>query len=343
MKPTKKPGRRAKLPLTVAGKQEHEALRASFAEHEQLWLPMRDLIQNTRISVDALMYDAGRALVEQLLMVSAREVAGDKPAGRAAGDVRWHGSQPGRIVMDERKLRVQRPRLRDKRGKEVPIPAYTQLRDDEQLTQRMYDIMVSGVSTRKYDEALPEMAHTIGISKSSVSRQFVKASKKKLDGLMERRFEDHDILAIYLDGIIVDGCHILTAIGVESDAQKHLMGLASGSSENAEVVKDLLNSLIERGLATDRDYLFVIDGSKALRSAIQAVFGELAHVQRCRTHKIRNVTERLAKQTRQQVASVMRAAYKLPADDGLARLKAQAAWLKTDHPDAAASLLEGLE
>ncbi|MEX3583439.1 MAG: transposase, partial [Burkholderia sp.] len=148
---------------------------------------------------------------------------------------------------------------------------------------------------------------------------------------------------IYLDGIIVDGCHILTAIGVESDAQKHLMGLVSGSSENAEVVKDLLNSLIERGLATDRDYLFVIDGSKALRSAIEAVFGERAHVQRCRTHKIRNVTERLAKQTRQQVASVMRAAYKLPADDGLARLKAQAAWLKTDHPDAAASLLEGLE
>ncbi|MEX3583488.1 MAG: IS256 family transposase, partial [Burkholderia sp.] len=43
------------------------------------------------------------------------------------------------------------------------------------------------------------------------------------------------------------------------------------------------------------------------------------------------------------VASVMRAAYKLPADDGLVRLKAQAAWLKIDHPDATASLLEGLK
>ncbi|MEX3583709.1 MAG: hypothetical protein VB137_16255, partial [Burkholderia sp.] len=89
----------------------------------------------------------------------------------------------------------------------------------------------------KYDEALPEMAHTVGISKSSVSREFVKASKKKLDGLMERRFEDYEILAIYLDGIIVDGCRILTVIGVKSDAQKHLMGLGSGSSENAEVVR----------------------------------------------------------------------------------------------------------
>ncbi|KVQ22274.1 hypothetical protein WK00_24965 [Burkholderia ubonensis] len=30
-------------------------------------------------------------------------------------------------------------------------------------------------------------------------------------------------------------------------------------------------------------------------------------------------------------------------DDGIAQLKTQAAWLKTDHPNAAASLLEGLE
>ncbi|MEX3548043.1 MAG: transposase, partial [Burkholderia sp.] len=187
MKPTKKPNRRADAELRVVGKQEHEALRAGLAEQAQLLLPMLELIQNTRISVDELMYDAGRALVEQLLMVSAGEVADEKHAGRAGGDVRWHGTQRGRIVMDERKLQVQRPRLRDKRGKEVPIPVYEQLRDDSRLMERMYDIMVSGVATRRYDEVLPEMAHTVGISKSSVSRQFVKASQKKLDELMARR------------------------------------------------------------------------------------------------------------------------------------------------------------
>ena len=39
----------------------------------------------------------------------------------------------------------------------------------------------------------------------------------------------------------------------------------------------------------------------------------------------------------------MHAAYKLPEKDGIAKLKQQAAWLKTQYPDAAASLLEGLE
>ncbi|MFP3534090.1 transposase, partial [Burkholderia sp. SIMBA_042] len=92
-----------------------------------------------------------------------------------------------------------------------------------------------------------------------------------------------------MDGIIVGTRHVIAAIGVDSTGEKHLMGLVSGSSENAQVVKDLLRGLIDRGLSTEQEYLFVIDGSKALRSAIEELFGQRAHVQRCRTHKLRNV------------------------------------------------------
>lgn len=78
-----------------------------------------------------------------------------------------------------------------------------------------------------------------------------------------------------MDGIIVDS-HIWVAIGADSDGGKHLMELASGSSENTEVARDLLRGLTDRGLSTGREYLFVTDGSKALRSEIDAVFGERA-------------------------------------------------------------------
>ena len=64
------------------------------------------------------------------------------------------------------------------------------------------------------------------------------------------------------------------AIGVDGVGDKHLLGLVSGASENARVAKDLLQSLIERGLSTESRYPFVIDGSKALRAAIEALFGE---------------------------------------------------------------------
>ena len=85
------------------------------------------------------------------------------------------------------------------------------------------------------------------------------------------------------------------------------------------------------------------DGSKALRSAIDQMCGDAARVQRCRFHKIRNVAERLPKAKAAQTRWVMTQSLKGDADPGIQKLKAHAKHLKAQHPDAAASLLEGLE
>jgi transposase-like protein len=176
-----------------------------------------------------------------------------------------------------------------------------------------------------------------------VSRHFVKDSAQALAKLMSRDFEKTDLVAIYVDGIIVARHHIIAAIGVDATGAKHMLGITPGSSENAKVVKDLLGSLAERGVDLNVPRLWVIDGSKALRSAIDQLCGEAAHVQRCRIHKIRNVTERLPKAKAAQTRWVMIQALKGDADTGIQKLKAHAKHLKTQHPDAAASLLEGLE
>lgn len=203
--------------------------------------------------------------------------------------------------------------------------------------------MVAGVSTRKYRKVLPQVADSVGIAKSSVSRRFIEASGQQLAMLQKRRFDEVDLLAIYIDGIVVAARHVVVAIGVDATGVKHLLGLADGATENAAVVKDLLNGLIERGVDPQREYLFVVDGAKALAAALEQLFGERARVQRCRTHKVRNVMERLPKELAPQVKSVMHAAYKLAPKEGMAKLRQQAKWLQPDHPDAAASLLEGLE
>jgi transposase-like protein len=208
---------------------------------------------------------------------------------------------------------------------------------------RVRDIVVKGVSMRKYEAVLPEVAGTVGVSKSAVSRRFIEASAAQLAALNERPLAEAALLAIYIDGIIVDGTHIVAALGVDEQGKKALLGLSAGSSENAQIVKALLTGMRDRGLAVDRDYLFVIDGGKALRSAIDEVFGAHAKVQRCRTHKLRNVLEALPKEARAQTKSVMNAAYKLDAKRGMDKIRQQAKWLQADHADAAASMLEGLE
>jgi len=246
------------------------------------------------------------------------------------------------VALAERQLRVQRPRLRDKSGREVAVPAYDRLRDDAKVGARVRDILVAGVSTRRYAAVLPEAAGTVGVSKSTVSRRFIEASAAQLAALHERSLADLAVLVIYIDGIVVSGHHIIAAVGVDEAGDKHLLGLALGASENALVVKDLLRGMIERGLDAQLSYLFVIDGGAALRSAIDEMFGQRAHVQRCRTHKLRNVLDRLPKTEAAQTKAVMMAAYQLAPKDGMAKMKKQAQWLEREHPDAAASLLEGL-
>jgi hypothetical protein len=79
-------------------------------------------------------------------------------------------------------LAVKRPRLRQKgpgAGKEVEVPAYAAMQDQPRLSARMLDILMRGVSTRQYRSVIPEMADTVGVSKSSVSRQIIEARKRR--------------------------------------------------------------------------------------------------------------------------------------------------------------------
>jgi transposase-like protein len=199
------------------------------------------------------------------------------------------------------------------------------------------------VSTRKYARVVHRSADELGISKSAVSRQFVKQSAQAWAELMSRDLSQIDFVAMYVDGIIVAKHHIIAAVGVDAQGTKHVLGLAPGSSENAKVVKDLLSGLAQRGIDLNVPRLWVIDGSKALRSGIEQLCGKDAKVQRCRIHKIRNVTERLPKDRAEQVRWLMKQAFKLDAARGKQRLKELAKDLKAQYPDAAGSVLEGLD
>jgi len=334
--------RKAKTALKVVHRNDRAQIKRVLAGSGQALLPMLELLEGAQASIDELMHETAVALVEQLLVLSAQELAGAKQRGRDGGPVLWHGAQRGVVALAERQLRVQRPRLRDKHGREVAVPAYDRLRDDANVGARVRDILVAGVSTRRYAAVLPAAAGTVGVSKSSVSRRFIEASAAQLAALNERSLADLAVLVIYIDGIVVSGHHIIAAVGVDEAGDKHLLGLALGASENAQVVKDLLRGMIARGLDASLSYLFVIDGGAALRSAIDEMFGQRAHVQRCRTHKLRNVLDRLPKTEAAQTKAVMMAAYKLEPKDGMAKMKKQAQWLEREHPDAVASLLQGL-
>ena len=99
-----------------------------------------------------------------------------------------------------------------------------------------------------------------------------------------------------------------------------------------------------RGLNPERRYLFVIDGAKALRAAIERVFGDRAEVQRCQIHKRRNVKDHLPKQVQGDTDRRIRNAYALTSyAEAKAELEKIFRQLERVNPSAARSLEEGLE
>jgi len=330
----------------IIDRKDNKKLTEYLVQNGQFLLPMVQLIEASRLAIDELIDVLGRASTEAVLQLSAMSVAGEKHQGRKGGTIGWHGSQPGTVKLSERKVRVKKPRLRTKgqnKCGEVEIPAYEAINGGSRMGERILEILMRNVSTRGYQHVIPEMAETVGVSKSSVSRVFIEQSAKELERLCERRFDDSEFLIIYLDGLVFSEHHVICAVGVDIEGKKHVLGLVEGASENGASATALLEDLMERGVDPSRKYLFVIDGSKALRSAIRKVFGSESPVQRCRNHKVKNVCDKLPKELAEQVRSVMKAAYKLPWKEGISRLKQQAAWLEIHYPGAAASLLEGLE
>lgn len=325
------------------GRRSEEALDRFTQAGGQFLLPLVELVEQARLAVDDVIHELGRKTIETILELSAQEVAGPRAPGKAGGEVRWHGSQPGRVRLRDRQLQVTRPRLRRKGAGEERVPAYEALRDNPATAEAMLGKLLRGVSTREYAEVLPRMAATVGVSKSAVSRQAIAGSERELRELQERRWEQVDLLVIYVDGQRFGEHHILAAVGVDREGRKHVLGLEPGATENAAAAKRLFTRLRDHGLNTEQKYLFVIDGAKALRAAIQEVFGGEQPIQRCRKHKERNVLDELPKEQHPNAQSLLRAAWKSPtAEEGQKRLEQLARYLERDYEQAAKSLREGV-
>ncbi len=198
---------------------------AEFVKREgQFLLPMVELVEHTELAIDEVVQVMGRATIEAVLEMSAEGVAGPKQSGKAReeGATVWYGRQGGQVYLSDRKVRIQRPRLRERtggQGGEVEVPAYEAMRRPGAMADRMLEILMAGVSTRKYGQVIGEMADTVGVSKSSVSRETIEASERVLKELMERRLDAWDLLVIYLDGIQLSAHHVLAAVGVDTDGE----------------------------------------------------------------------------------------------------------------------------
>jgi transposase-like protein len=315
---------------------------------DRVTIALAELATAAREGLLALAVGTGLGVLGSLLDTDVERLAG--PKGRHNPDraaVR-HGSQPGKVTLGGRRVRVDRPRVRSADGAaELALPTWQAFAATELLDQLTLERMLAKLSTRRYQAGLEPVGSRVeqdatGTSKSAISRRFVAATERALAELLAVDLSGLELVALMVDGVRVAEHCCVVALGITIDGTKVPLGLAEGATENATVVRDLLAGLRERGLEVTRPILVVIDGAKALRRAVTDVFDHPV-IQRCQLHKLRNVTDRLPAALASTVAKRMRRAYH-HADALVAQadLEALARELHRSHPGAAASLREGL-
>lgn len=301
---------------------------------------------NAKVELIQALIPLGLMAVEEALQQEVESLAGPRYArhGGQPGHVRW-SHERGAVYLLDQKIPVIYQRVRDQhRNADVPLATYQALQQPRQLDEGMLRRVLVGLSCRRYRDCAEALPEAFGLSASSVSRRFIRASTRKLRELQERRLERHDFVVLVIDGKTFQADELVIALGITSRGQKVLLGFVQTATENRTVCAAFLRELVARGLRYDQGLLVVIDGSKGLRAAVQDVFGTAAQVQRCQWHKRENVVAYLPKGQQATWRAKLQRAYEQPTSaEAKAHLTALQRDLQVVNASAARSLAEGLE
>lgn len=288
--------------------------------------------------------DIGIGVMSMFLEGEVNNLCGDSYKHSDDRKYTRYGKQNGYMYAGGQRVPIDKPRVRGIDGKEAKLKTYEVMQDPTRFHESVLRHMLYGVSTRNYDRVIDHAAERLTIKKSSISESFRATTRKNLQQFMGRSLADESWPVVLLDGTPMGGEMMIVSAGINNEGKKVVLGTRQGDTENAEVVKDLLVDMKNRGLSASEGILFVIDGSKALAKGIRDVFGEQAYIQRCRVHKKRNVLAYLSKDNQGVFGKAIDDAYALKDyEKAKERLKSISKDLEKVNPDAATSMREGLE
>lgn len=319
--------------------------RSTRKREEKREQPVLDLRQEIRDGLLGEIQRAVAATAAQLVEDEVTELVGEPWSRKGDSPLRRAGYTETTIFLDGEPHLLTRPRVRDQDvGSEHPLQTARALRSRDALDADVKSKLVRGVSTRRYEGALTTLADGLGLKKSAVSAAFQRGAQKDLDALNSRSLAEWTFAAVYIDATGFADHTVVVALGLAVDGKKVILGVREGATENARVVTDLLEDLRERELELVGHGLFVVDGAKALRSAIGSVFGKRALVQRCQIHKARNVEGYLPPKWQAEARRRLKAAWGMQSEaDAREALTSTLRWLEDLSESAAASLREGFD
>ena len=206
-----------------------------------------------------------------------------------------------------------------------------------------------GLSTRE-TAALAERLTGVSLSAAAVSRLTA-----QIDGQVDafhRRAILMPVRYLLLDGLWVSVRNhtrratrrvVLAAYGITADGRRELLDYRQARAESSVGWGVLLRSLIERGLDPDAVVLVAADGADGIAAAVAEAFPN-ASLQRCWTHRVRNLLDAIPLAQRKSCLRGLREIYRAATK----RAAVAAYWRfaqtwRTRHPRLVAGLERHLD
>jgi putative transposase len=170
-------------------------------------------------------------------------------------------------VLGNQHVAIEKARVRGPEG-EVKLETYERFQDPKRFDEQVFHQGLKRVSQRDYEQGLPKIAASFGVSKSAISRSWVRTTKKQVEKLLNRGLFELNIVAVFIDGKRFSKLGVVVALGVGSDGKKHVLGIYESSTENSAACRELLDDLHRRGLP-ETGVLFIVDGGSGLNKALE--------------------------------------------------------------------------
>jgi hypothetical protein len=134
---------------------------------------------NVKVALIQALIPLGLQAVQDLLEEEVTQLAGPRYArtGGQPGLVRW-SQQGGSVYLADQKLPLP-----------VPLTTYQRLREPRQADLGLFRKVLLGLSCRDYAACAEAVPAAFGLSPSTVSRRFLRASARKLHAFLTRRLD----------------------------------------------------------------------------------------------------------------------------------------------------------
>lgn len=289
--------------------------------------------------------EAMRLLLNHAMEVERSKALGAEPYERTASRAGYaNGFKPKTLQTRLGEMTVAVPQVRGEIGF-YPSALERGRRSERALTLAIAQMYVQGVSTRKVTAILEQLAGTLEISSTQVSRAAAQLDTQ-LEAWRNRRLDtvaypyliiDARYEKVRRDGVVLDAA-VLVAIGVDENGRRAVLGVSTALSEAEVHWREFLASLQDRGL---NGVLFIVsDDHQGLRAALRARFAGVPW-QRCQFHLQQNAMAYVPKVAlRGQVAAELREVLHAPTR---AQADALLRTLVTKHRQSAPELADWLE